>query len=78
LILKGAGFDSFGVSLSSANRSSPRASNTLLKRDGGFASQDAAKTAGRADAKKIKNSRQPGALGVGTLKVGHNTEKPTR
>jgi hypothetical protein len=34
--------------------------NTLLKRDGGFATQDAAKIAGRADAKKIRNSSQPG------------------
>jgi hypothetical protein len=30
----------------------------VLKRDGGFATQDAAKTAGREDAKKIKNSHQ--------------------
>jgi hypothetical protein len=35
------------------------ADNTLLKRDGGFPTQDAAKIAGRADAKKIKNSCQP-------------------
>jgi len=28
-------------------------SNAVLKRDGGFATQDAATTAGRADAKKI-------------------------
>jgi hypothetical protein len=34
-------------------------SNAVLKRDGGFATQDAATTAGRADAKKMKNSRQP-------------------
>jgi hypothetical protein len=33
--------------------------NAVLKRDGGFATQDAAKIAGRADAKKIKNTRQP-------------------
>jgi hypothetical protein len=33
--------------------------NAVLKRDGGFATQDAATTAGRADAKKMKNSRQP-------------------
>jgi hypothetical protein len=31
--------------------------NAVLKRDGGSATQDAAKIAGRADAKKIKNSR---------------------
>ena len=52
--------------------------NTLLKRDGGFATQDAAKIAGRADAKKIKNSRQLGVPSVGTIMVGQNAEKPTR
>jgi hypothetical protein len=36
--------------------------NTLLKRDGDFPTQDAAKVAARADAKKIKNSRQPGRV----------------
>jgi hypothetical protein len=30
------------------------ADNTVPKRDGGFATQDAAKSAGREDAKKIK------------------------
>jgi hypothetical protein len=34
--------------------------NTLLKRDGGFASQDAAKMAAREDAKKMKNMRRVG------------------
>ena len=29
--------------------------NTVLKRDGGFPTQDAAKIAGREDAKKMKN-----------------------
>jgi hypothetical protein len=52
--------------------------NTLLKRDGGFATQDAAKIAGRADAKKIRNSSQPGGPSVGTILVGRNAEKPTR
>ena len=52
--------------------------NTLLKRDGGFPTQDAAKTAGRADAKRIRNTHQPGAPDVGTILVGHNAEKPTR
>src|SRR6267378_7771661 len=46
------------------------ADDTLLKRDGGFATQDAAKIAGRADAKKIKNSRQPGGPSVGTIMAG--------
>jgi len=32
--------------------------NAVLKRDGRFATQDAAKIVGRADAKKIKTSRQ--------------------
>ena len=49
-------------------------SNTVLKREGGFATQDAATTAGRADTKKMKNSRQP----VGCIMVGQNLEKPTR
>jgi hypothetical protein len=39
-----------------------RRSTTALKRDGGFATQDAAKAAGREDAKKIKNSPQPDRL----------------
>jgi hypothetical protein len=33
--------------------------NAVLKRDGGFAAQDSAKIAGREDAKKMKNVRQP-------------------
>jgi hypothetical protein len=33
------------------------ADNAALKRDGGFATQDAGKIAGREDAKKMKNSR---------------------
>jgi hypothetical protein len=48
--------------------------NAVLKRDGGFATQDAATAAGRADAKKMKNSRQP----VGRIMVGQNLDKPTR
>jgi hypothetical protein len=52
--------------------------NTVLKRDGGFATQDAAKIAGRADAKKIKNTRQPGGPNVGRIMVGQDAEKPTR
>jgi hypothetical protein len=51
--------------------------NTLLKRDGGFATQDAAKIAGREDAKKMKNMRQPGQ-DVERILVGQNTEKATR
>jgi hypothetical protein len=33
--------------------------NAVLKRDGGFPTQDAAKIAGREDVRKMKNSRQP-------------------
>jgi hypothetical protein len=52
--------------------------NTVLKRDGGFASQDAAKLAAREDAKKIKNSRLPDKLDVGRILVGQNKEEVTR
>ena len=50
--------------------------NDVLKRDGGFATQDAAKTAGREDAKKMKNLRQPDKPEVDRIMVGQNTEKP--
>ena len=52
--------------------------NTVPKRDGGFATQDAAKTAGREDAKKMKNLRQPDRPDVGRIMVGQNMEKVTR
>jgi hypothetical protein len=54
------------------------ADNTLLKRDGGFATQDAAKLAGREDAKRMKNMRQPGWPDVERIMVGQNKEKATR
>ncbi len=54
------------------------ADNTVLKRDGGFASQDAAKTAAREDAKKIKNASRQAGPDVGRILVGQNAEKPTR
>ena len=54
------------------------ADNAVLKRDGGFATQDAAKTAGREDAKKMKNSRQSDRPDVGRILVGQNAEKATR
>jgi hypothetical protein len=38
--------------------------------------QDAVKTAGREEAKKMKNSRQPNMPDVGPIMVGQNTEKP--
>jgi predicted Rdx family selenoprotein len=50
----------------------------VLKRDGGFASQNAAKVAARDDAKKMKNIRHPDRPDVGLIMVGQNTEKPTR
>jgi hypothetical protein len=52
--------------------------NTVLKRDGGFASQDAAKMAAREDAKKMKNMRQPDRPDVGRILVGQNKEEATR
>ncbi|MBZ5698795.1 MAG: hypothetical protein LAN18_09635 [Acidobacteriia bacterium] len=52
--------------------------NAVLKRDGGFATLDAAKTAGREDAKKMKNSCQPDRPDVERIMVGQNLEKPTR
>jgi hypothetical protein len=52
--------------------------NAVLKRDGGFATQDAAKIAGREDAKKMKNMRQPDRPDVGSIIVGQNAEKAMR
>ena len=52
--------------------------NTLLKREGGFTTQEAAKSAVRGDAKNMKKSRQPGMPIVGTMRVGQNAEIPTR
>jgi hypothetical protein len=40
--------------------------------------QEAAKIAGRENAKKMKNSRQPDRPDVGRIMVGQNVEKPTR
>ncbi len=54
------------------------ADNTVLKRDGGFATQDAARIAGRADAKKMKNSRQPDRPDVERIMVGQNAGQPTQ
>jgi hypothetical protein len=52
--------------------------NAVLKRDGGFADVDAEKSAARADAKKMKNSHQPGVPDVGRIMVGQNKEVATR
>jgi hypothetical protein len=54
------------------------ADNTVLKRDGGFATQDAAKIAGREGTKKMKNMRQPDRPDVGRIMIGQNAEKATR
>jgi hypothetical protein len=51
--------------------------DAVLKRDGGFPTQDAAKIAGRKDAKKMKNMRQP-RPDVGRIFVGQSAEKATR
>jgi hypothetical protein len=53
-------------------------SNAVLKRNGGYASQDAAKIAGREDAKKMKKMRQPDRPDVGRIMVGQNAEKAMR
>jgi hypothetical protein len=52
--------------------------STVLKRYGGFPTQDAAKIAGREEAKKMKTLRQPDKPDVGRIMVGQNTEKPTQ
>jgi hypothetical protein len=52
--------------------------NTVLKRDGDFPTRDAAKTAGREDAKKMKSSRQPDRSDVERIMVGRNAQKATR
>jgi hypothetical protein len=54
------------------------ADNTVLKRDGGFASHDAAKMEAREDAKKMKNMCKEERQGIGRIMVGQNAEKPTR
>jgi len=54
------------------------ADNTVLKRDGGFPSHDAAKMAARDDAKKMKGASKPNRLDVGRILVGQNAEKATR
>jgi hypothetical protein len=52
--------------------------NAVLKRDGGFASQDAAKMAARDDARKIRNSSRTAGMDVGRILVGQNKEEATR
>ena len=50
--------------------------NVVLKRDGGFPSQEAAKEAAREDAKRLKAVPKPQQ--VGRILVGQNTDRPTR
>jgi hypothetical protein len=52
--------------------------NAVLKRDGGFADQDVAKIAARANAKKMRSSSQPDKPDIGRILVGQNVENPTR
>jgi hypothetical protein len=52
------------------------ADDTVLTRDGGFPSQEAAKEAARADAKRLKAVPKPPQ--VGRILVGQNTDQPTR
>ena len=52
--------------------------NAVVKPEGGSSTQDAAKTAGHENAKKMKNSRQPGRPDVGRITVRQNAEKSTR
>jgi len=52
--------------------------DTVLKRNGGFASQDAAKIAAREDAKRMRKSGWPDRVTVGKIMVGQNVEKSTR
>jgi hypothetical protein len=51
--------------------------NTVLKRDGGFASQDAAKMAAREDAKEMRSVRLPDGPDVGRILVRQNKEEAT-
>ena len=53
-------------------------SDAVLKRTGGFASQDAAKMAAREDAKKMRGMRPSERPDVGRILVGQNAEKVTR
>jgi len=52
--------------------------NAVLKRDGGFADQGAAKIAARADAKKMRSCSQFAKPDIGRILIGQNVENPTR
>ena len=51
--------------------------NAVLKRNGGFTDQDAAKIAARADAKKMRSSPNSGKSDIDRILIGQNVEKPT-
>jgi hypothetical protein len=50
----------------------------ILKRTGGFADPEAAKSAARADARKMKESPQPDKPSVARILLGRDLEMPTR
>jgi len=52
--------------------------NAVLKRDGGFANQDAAKLAARADAKKMRAAPESKRPEIDRILVGQNADKPTQ
>ena len=52
--------------------------NSVLKRNGGFATVDAAKIAAREDAKKMKDGPKAVRPEVGRILVGQKAEKATR
>jgi hypothetical protein len=54
------------------------ADNVVLNRDGGFATVDAAKSAAREDAKRMRSLPKPTRPNIGRILVGQNAEKPTR
>jgi hypothetical protein len=52
--------------------------NTVLKRDGGFATREAAAEAGREDVRGMKAIPKVSRPDVGKLLVGQNMDTPTR
>jgi prepilin-type N-terminal cleavage/methylation domain-containing protein len=52
--------------------------NAVLKRDSGFADVEAAKSAARADARKLRKSPPHNKATVGKILLGRNLEDPTR
>ena len=54
------------------------ADNAVLKQNGVFSNQDAAKEAARSDAKKMKNAPKSERSDVGRIMVGQNAEKATQ